>query len=249
MRNLSVSESISQGWELAKKNGLLLAVFVLVIGIITNLLSSFTLPSGFMDSYTKALTQNDPDAMMQLLNSSSASAASIIVSIIQTVVYVLFLAGFCATILKLTRGLMAKVSLDGFKMSAMTYLKFFAVSILVGLAVGIGTALCVIPGIFLAVRLGFAEWYILDHPEAGIGEALSASWKMTKGNFWSVLGLMLAEIGIIILGYICCCIGVLFAIPFAYFAESSAYMMLQENLAYENLDYAAPANEYQKDEH
>ncbi|MBR3478435.1 MAG: hypothetical protein IKH43_04990 [Bacteroidaceae bacterium] len=249
MRNLSVSESISQGWELAKKHGLLLAVFVLVIGIITNLLSSFTLPSGFMEGYTKALTQNDPDAMMQLLNSSSTSAASIIVSIIQTVVYVLFLAGFCATILKLTRGLMAKVSLDGFKMSAMTYLKFFAVSILVGLAVGIGTALCVIPGIFLAVRLGFAEWYILDHPEAGIGEALSASWKMTKGNFWSVLGLMLAEIGIIILGYICCCIGVLFAIPFAYFAESSAYMMLQENLAYENLDYAAPANEYQKDEH
>ena len=225
------------------------AVFVLVIGIITNLLSSFTLPSGFMDSYTKALTQNDPDAMMQLLNSSSASAASIIVSIIQTVVYVLFLAGFCATILKLTRGLMAKVSLDGFKMSAMTYLKYFAVCVIVGLIVGIGTALCVIPGIFFAIRLAFAEWYILDHPEAGIGEAISASWKMTKGNFWSVFGLQLCEFGIILLGYLCCCIGVLFAIPFAYFAESSAYMMLQENLAYENLDYAAPANEYQKDEH
>ena len=248
MRNLSVSESISQGWELAKKHGLLLAVFVLVIGIITNLLSSFTLPSGFMDSYTKALTQNDPDAMMQLLNSSSTSAASIIVSIIQTVVYVLFLAGFCATILKLTRGLMAKVSLDGFKMSAMTYLKYFAVCVIVGLIVGIGTALCVIPGIFFAIRLAFAEWYILDHPEAGIGEAISASWKMTKGNFWSVFGLQLCEFGIILLGYLCCCIGVLFAVPFAMFVESCAYTTLHENLAYENME-TATVNEYQKDEH
>ncbi len=248
MNSFSVSESISQGWELAKKHGLLLALFVLVIGIITSILNSFTLPSGFMEGYTKAVTQNDPDAMMQLLNSSSTSAASIIVSIIQTVVYVLFLAGFCATILKLTRGLMAKVSLDGFKMSAMTYLKYFAVCVIVGLIVGIGTALCVIPGIFFAIRLAFAEWYILDHPEAGIGEAISASWKMTKGNFWSVFGLQLCEIGIILLGYLCCCIGALFAVPFAMFAESCAYTTLHENLAYENLE-TATVNEYQKDEH
>ena len=248
MNSFSVSESISQGWELAKKHGLLLALFVLVIGIITSILNSFTLPSGFMEGYTKALTQNDPDAMMQLLNSSSTSAASIIVSIIQMVVYVLFLAGFCATILKLTRGIMAKVSLDGFKMSAMTYLKYFAVCVIVGLIVGIGTALCVIPGIFFAIRLAFAEWYILDHPEAGIGEALSASWKMTKGNFWSVFGLQLCELGIILLGYLCCCIGVLFAVPFAMFAESCAYTTLHENLAYENLE-TATVNEYQKDEH
>lgn len=248
MNSFSVSESISQGWELAKKHGLLLALFVLVIGIITSILNSFTLPSGFMEGYTKALTQNDPDAMMQLLNSSSTSAASIIVSIIQTVVYVLFLAGFCATILKLTRGIMAKVSLEGFKMSAMTYLKYFAVCVIVGLIVGIGTALCVIPGIFFAIRLAFAEWYILDHPEAGIGEAISASWKMTKGNFWSVFGLQLCEIGIILLGYLCCCIGALFAIPFAMFAESCAYTTLHENLAYENLE-TATVNEYQKDEH
>ena len=248
MNSFSVSESISQGWELAKKHGLLLALFVLVIGIITSILNSFTLPSGFMEGYTKAVTQNDPDAMMQLLNSSSTSAASIIVSIIQTVVYVLFLAGFCATILKLTRGLMAKVSLDGFKMSAMTYLKYFAVCVIVGLIVGIGTALCVIPGIFFAIRLAFAEWYILDHPEAGIGEAISASWKMTKGNFWSVFGLQLCEFGIILLGYLCCCIGVLFAVPFAMFVESCAYTTLHENLAYENLE-TATVNEYQKDEH
>lgn len=248
MNSFSVSESISQGWELAKKHGLLLALFVLVIGIITSILNSFTLPSGFMEGYTKALTQNDPDAMMQLLNSSSTSAASIIVSIIQTVVYVLFLAGFCATILKLTRGIMAKVSLDGFKMSAMTYLKYFAVCVIVGLIVGIGTALCVIPGIFFAIRLAFAEWYILDHPEAGIGEAISASWKMTKGNFWSVFGLQLCEFGIILLGYLCCCIGVLFAVPFAMFVESCAYTTLHENLAYENLE-TATVNEYQKDEH
>ena len=170
MNSFSVSESISQGWELAKKHGLLLALFVLVIGIITSILNSFTLPSGFMEGYTKALTQNDPDAMMQVLNSSSTSAASIIVSIIQTVVYVLFLAGFCATILKLTRGIMAKVSLDGYKMSAMTYLKYFAVCVIVGLIVGIGTAL------YGKESLSLGLFYIITGIDSNSSVTGSAHW-------------------------------------------------------------------------
>ena len=241
MKELSVSESISQGWELAKKHGLLLAVFVFVFGIAMSLLNSFTLPSGFMEQYVNAIQTQDTESLQRLAMQSTTG--STVISIIQLVIEVIFMAGFCATIMKLVRGIMEKVSLKGFKMPAMTYLKYFAISIIVGLIVGIGTALCVIPGIFFAVRLAFADWYILDHPEAGIGEAISASWKMTKGNFWSVFGLLLSEVGIILLGYLCCCIGVLFAVPFACFAESCAYMTLHENLA-----TAAPVNEYVQDE-
>ena len=241
MKELSVSESISQGWELAKKHGLLLAVFVLVISILMSLLNSLALPSGFMEQYVNALQNQDPESLQRL--AMQMSAGSTVISIIQLVIEVFFLAGFSATILKLARGIMEKVSLEGFKISAMTYLKYFAVAIIVGLIVGIGTFLCIIPGIFFAVRLAFADWYILDHPEAGIGEAISASWKMTKGNFWSVFGLLLSEVGITLLGYLCCCIGVLFAVPFACFAESCAYMTLHENLL-----TAAPVNEYVQDE-
>ena len=241
MKELSVSESISQGWELAKKHGLLLALFVLVIGIVMSLLNSLALPSGFMEEYANVLQGGDPESLQRL--AMQMSAGSTVISIIQLVIEVFFLAGFCATIMKLVRGIMEIVSLDGFKMPVMTYLKYFVVSIIVGFAVGVGTLLCVVPGIFFAVRLAFADWYILDHPEAGIGEALSASWNMTKGNFWSVFGLLLSEFGIILLGYLCCCIGVLFAIPFAFFAESCAYATLHENLA-----TAAPVNEYVQDE-
>lgn len=242
MKELSVSDSISQGWELAKKHGLLLAVFVLVIGIVMSLLNSFVMPSGFMEEYAKVLQGGDPESLQRL--ALQMSAGSTVISVIQTVIEVFFMAGFCATIMKLVRGIMEKVSLDGFKMPAMTYLKYFAVCIIIGLAVGIGSVLCIIPGIFFAVRLAFADWYILDHPEAGIGEAISASWNMTKGNFWSVFGLLLSEIGIILLGFLCCCIGVYFAIPFALFAESCAYATLHENL----VEAAPVVNEYVQDE-
>lgn len=242
MKELSVSDSISQGWELAKKHGLLLAVFVLVIGIVMSLLNSFAMPSGFMEEYAKVLQGGDPESLQRL--ALQMSAGSTVISVIQTVIEVFFMAGFCATIMKLVRGIMEKVSLDGFKMPAMTYLKYFAVCIIIGLVVGIGSVLCIIPGIFFAVRLAFADWYILDHPEAGIGEAISASWNMTKGNFWSVFGLLLSEIGIILLGFLCCCIGVYFAIPFALFAESCAYATLHENL----VEAAPVVNEYVQDE-
>jgi len=242
MKELSVSESISQGWELAKKHGLLLAVFVLVISILTSLLNSLALPAGFMEQYMSALQNQDSQQFQRL--AMQMSAGSSVISVIQLLIELVFYAGFTATILKLARGIMQKVSLDGFKMSAITYLKYLGVCIIVGLIVGVGTMLCIVPGIFFAVRLAFADWYILDHPEAGIGEAISASWHMTKGNFWSVFGLLLAEIGIVLLGFMCCCIGAYFAIPFAMFAESCAYMTLHENLP-----EAAPViNEYTQNE-
>lgn len=250
MKELSVSDSISQGWDFAKKHGLLLAAFLFVFAIITGVINSLTVPSGFWESYMAAITNpQDTHAMERLMAASSASTSlNSIVSLIINVLMVLFMAGFCTTIIRLVRGTMEKVSFEGFKIPAMTYLKYFVVCLIVGFSVVVGTFLCIIPGIFLAVRLAFADWYILDHPEAGIGEAISASWKMTKGNFWSVFGLQLCEIGIVLIGFLCCCIGLYFAIPFAYFAESCAYTALHENLDYENLE-TAPVNEYQKDEH
>jgi len=250
MKEFSVSESISQGWEFAKQHGLLLAVFWFVMSIIMGVISSLATPANFWETYMAAMSNpQDTYAMERMMAASNASTMlSSVLSLITHILTVLFMAGFCTIIVRIVRGTMDKVSFEGFKIPAMTYLKYFAVCFVVGLAVVVGLFLCVIPGIFLAVRLSFADWYILDHPEAGIGEAISASWKMTKGNFWGVFGLQLCEIGIVLLGLLCCCIGMYFAIPFAMFAECCAYTALHENLAYENLE-TAPVNEYQKDEH
>ena len=244
MRSLSLSDAISQGWEFAKKHGLLLAGILFVFSILTGMINSLAVPQDFWANNMKAVQSQDMNSLQKMMDAYSPSVLSNIVSTILYILYIIFYAGFTATLLKLIRGIMVKVSFEGFKMSVMTYLKYFAVNLLVGLIIMVGTVLCIIPGIFFATRLAFADWYILDHPEAGIGDALSASWNMTKGNFWSVLGLQITEFGIILIGLLLCCIGIYFAIPFALFVEGCAYLTLHENLP-----TAAPVNEYVQDEH
>lgn len=245
MKELSVSDSVSQGWEFAKQHGLMLAVFVLVLYIVNSLLNTLTMPADFWENNMRALS--DPQSAQDFSNMMLASGSTLlstVMTILIDIIQLIFYAGFTATVLKLVRGTMDKVSFEGWKMSAMTYLKYIAVLIIVGLATVIGLFLCIIPGIFVYTRLAFAEWYILDHPEAGIGDAISASWNMTKGNFWSVLGLIFTEVAIVLIGFMCCCIGVLFAIPFACFVEACAYKMLNGDF----IDEAPVVGEYVQNE-
>ena len=58
-----------------------------------------------------------------------------------------------------------------------------------GLAIYVGLIFLIAPGIFFAVRWVFAPIYLIDHPEASIGEALRASWDKTADHFWPLLGL------------------------------------------------------------
>jgi len=238
MNTLSVSEVISQGWGLAKKHGLLLACFVFVILMVTQLLSSVSLPSGFLEDYLEAIKYQDPEKLKAL--AAQASSTSFVGSLVQflvSIVQIICWAGLTNIVLRITKGTMQSVSLSGFKMSVMTYLKFLVLELLVSLIVLIGTLCCIIPGLWIAVRLSMVEMYILDHPEAGVGEAIKASWNMTKGNFWSLVGMFLSNLGIVILGLCCCCIGVYFAIPFTMFVETSAYYTLLPNLEANTYEY------------
>ena len=64
---------------------------------------------------------------------------------------------------------------------ARTVVVMFFVSIIYGLAVGIGTILFIIPGIFLAVSLIFAQVAVVIE-DAGVIEAFQRSWSLTSGN-------------------------------------------------------------------
>ncbi len=55
------------------------------------------------------------------------------------------------------------------------------VSLITGVAIGIGFVFLVIPGIFLAVALVFTQLAVVVE-EAGVVEAMKRSWSLTKGN-------------------------------------------------------------------
>jgi hypothetical protein len=113
-----------------------------------------------------------------------------------------------------------------FKNARHTYLYYLGVNIVFSLIVTIGCLFCILPGIFLAVRLMFAPMIAINHPELTFSEAFTRSWQMTKGHFWKLIGLYLLVILLNILGIICCCVGYLLTIVITYMMYGYAYKLL-----------------------
>jgi uncharacterized membrane protein len=102
---------------------------------------------------------------------------------------------------------------------------YFLTSILEGLIVVGGLFLLIIPGIFFALRLQYANYLIIDK-NLGPIEAIKASWKMTKGNVWNLffLGILLDLINI--LGLICLIVGLFITVPLSMLATAFVYRKL-----------------------
>jgi membrane-anchored glycerophosphoryl diester phosphodiesterase (GDPDase) len=106
----------------------------------------------------------------------------------------------------------------------------FVVNLITGIIVFVSTLCCIIPVFFVAPRIIFAPVYQVEHPEAGIFESISASWNMSSDNTFSLLGLGFIIVGIAIVGFCCCCIGIFFAEAIELFALTAAYYQLKGNL-------------------
>lgn len=221
---LTVSMVRSKAWELTKKNGVILAVVLFVVGMLTQTISMLGFPT---KAYISALS-GDTDALFELLEGVGALTAT---SIFAGIANCVLLAGVLNCVIKIAKGETANFELSGFKMPFISYVYFMLANILVGVIVGLGTCLCIIPGIFLGVRLILVLPYILEHPEEGIGGAFKHSWNMTKGHFWSLLGILLLYMLFCLLGLLCCCIGVYFAVAMGYFMLVVAYLILSDKPA------------------
>jgi uncharacterized membrane protein len=80
-------------------------------------------------------------------------------------------------------------------------------NILVGVIVGIGFALLIIPGIIFACRLAFVSYLVMDEKLEAI-EAVKKSWEMTRGFSWTIFGMGFMSFFIAIAGVICLVVGI-----------------------------------------
>jgi uncharacterized membrane protein len=102
------------------------------------------------------------------------------------------------------------------------FLSTVLTSVLLGICIGIGFLLLVIPGIIAAVRLSFAPLLVVDE---GLGPtaALAESWRRTSGHFWTIFGVWLVAIPITFIGFLLFVIGVIPATMWVYLAFASLY--------------------------
>jgi uncharacterized membrane protein len=96
-------------------------------------------------------------------------------------------------------------------------------NVLVGVIVGIGIVLLIVPGIIFACRLAFVSFLVIDQKMDAI-EAVKKSWEMTKGYSWTIFAMAFMSFFIAIAGLICLGVGILPAIIWISAAFASLYL-------------------------
>lgn len=112
------------------------------------------------------------------------------------------------------------------KTACKPFLMFLCASVAYSFIVVVGLCLCVLPGIYLAIRLVFVPILSVDRPRLMFGELFSRSWQLTKGHFFDLLLLGLLAILVNFVGLICCCVGVIFTSIISGFMFALAYRIL-----------------------
>ena len=196
---LSVGEAIGYGWGAFKKYpGPLVVVTVVVLVV-----------NGVFSSLGQSLGRDLVGVRISL------QFAGWLVSILLSL-------GLIRVALKVTRGEEPEVRdlflADGFG-------PYLGASIIFGIAVFVGLILCIVPGIIVAIILGFFGFAIVDRGD-GVGESFSRSSEITKGQRGTLFVLGLAFLGINLLGLLACGVGLLVSYPVTIVAGGYAYRVL-----------------------
>ncbi len=229
--SLEIGNALNAAWEYAKKYGLLIAVIYLLMDLLTGGLDQISGPSVNQEAYQalgEAIGRQDWESVGSIAQSLNTGfpIGGIFGAILKLIVSV----GLYNLALGLMAGRFSEVTFDAFKLPFATYLKVFVVYLITSIIIFVSVLCCIIPVFFVAPRIIFAPVYQVEHPEAGIFESISASWNLSSGNTFSLLGLGIIMMGIYIVGICCCCIGVYFAEAIELFALTAAYYQLKGNL-------------------
>jgi len=116
---------------------------------------------------------------------------------------------------------------DMFAVFERNYWNAVAANLVVGLIVVVGIFLLIVPGIIFAIRLAFVPYLIMDR-KMELGEALDASWQMTKGYGGEIFLMGILAVLVVILGFIALFVGVIISMIWIYLAVAIMYQAVSE---------------------
>jgi uncharacterized membrane protein len=89
--------------------------------------------------------------------------------------------------------------------------------------VGVGCAFFVVPGIWIASRLSFVAFLVMDEHETAMG-AVRESWDRTEGHSWRIVRLWLVGLSLSVAGAVLLGVGVVPAAVWAHLAFAALYV-------------------------
>ena len=110
------------------------------------------------------------------------------------------------------------------------YLNVVKIMFLMDLKTLLWLFLFIVPGIIKAYEYSMIPYLLAENPNLSADEAFSLSKQMTTGQKADLFVLDLSFIGWIILGLICCGIGILFVIPYPQATRAEVYLILRDSV-------------------
>ncbi len=225
MYNFSISEVLDQAWALTKKHGLLLALILFVISLVESAFTNWVDPTQ-INALVENLDTNDPNAFISAYSSMLQNVAFSPYILMGSLLTLVLNCAVRAIMLSLAKGTTSDISIEPVKMPVMAYVKYIAWEILYGIIVCIGLCLCIVPGLWIGARLATVQFYFLDNPEIGFGEAIRRGWESTDGHALNLIGLGIVCFFIVMAGLLLCCIGIYFTEVIAHFSLIVVYLIL-----------------------
>lgn len=225
MKQIIIGDVLNQAWELTKKHWAVILACIIGVGVIQYIFSAILGPNSMDIMKLQQEMQHTQDPQLMLAYVGDLYSQAIPSSMVSNLIRFILMVGVYQTLLNCARG-KGDFSIDAWKKPISLYAKMFITDLAVGFIVGLGVLCCILPGIYLYARLQFCSYYFLDHPEAGIGDAISASWNMTSASALNLSLLLIVYALMAVLGVLCCCVGAILAEIIIYLAITVCYLTL-----------------------
>ena len=188
--NSSAGDSYSKGWTLIFSTFVELLVITLVLGVI----------------------QIPAQTLQYNINGDNDFNFAMIPIVLLTIAYSVFIAGPISmsakwAFLKAVRREKIEIK-DMFSVFERNYWNAVIAGVVMMIIIVIGFLMLIVPGIIFACRLAFVPYLIIDEKMEAM-EALKASWAMTKGHGWTIFGMAMLAVLIVIAGLIVLIFGVI----------------------------------------
>ena len=204
----TIGACFEEGWSVLKNNFLILLLAIIVSGLIEA-------PMGY-----NQMGWDSSDSI-----TSGFSSFQLLGFIFYLFIITPFSYGVDWMFLKASRKIEPQFEeiLNGFKKFLFVILSHLLV---IGI-VGVGFLLLIIPGIYLACKLIFVPFLIMDKKADPI-QAVKLSFYLSKGYFWTIFGMGILSFFVLILGLICLFVGVFVSIVWIHSAFAVLYKAVDD---------------------
>lgn len=204
-KTLDIGDLINQAWDLTKKHFPMFLLLLILGQAIGSLPSYGYYSENIMAILNDGVPMTEEEWLQHYVSTSGHGS----------IIFLYIVAAFGGSYVSLVTSRILKDAIEGKKVDLTAQLKesfnyfffFVGAHIVYSFSMVLGLVCLILPGIYLGIRWMFVPFIAANHREIPFSEVFYRSWQMTKGHFWKLVLLGIVVVGINLVGFACCCVG------------------------------------------